>query len=151
MLGIGTRAPKFELIDQNGNKHSLEDYKGKKILLYFYPKDNTPGCSMQAVGYSKNVDKFAELGVVILGVSKDSVASHKKFECNYDLKFTILSDESKDVINAYDVWHEKNMCGKVGMGVVRTTYLIDENGIIIFANDKVKAAQDAEYMLQNIK
>ena len=147
MLEIGTNAPDFTLPDQLGQMHSLSDYRGKKVILYFYPKDNTPGCSKQACGYSANVPQFAEKGAVILGISKDSVASHQKFSDKYQLAFSILSDPERQVIEAYDVWKEKKLYGKVSMGVVRTTYLIDENGIIIKACDKVKAAEDAEKML----
>ncbi len=147
MLEIGTKAPDFTLPDQNGTEHSLSDYLGKKVILYFYPKDNTAGCSKQACGYSERVPQFTEQGAVILGISKDSVASHKKFEAKYDLAFPVLSDPERTVIEAYDVWHEKKMAGRVYMGVVRTTYLIDEQGIIVKANDKVKAASDAEKML----
>ena len=150
MLEIGTKAPEFTLPDQDGNMHSLEDYKGKKVILYFYPKDNTAGCSKQACGYSENAPQFSEKGAVILGVSKDSVASHRKFADKYNLGFTILSDPERQVIEAYDVWKEKKLYGKVSMGVVRTTYLIDENGIIVKANDKVKAAEDAEKMLLEV-
>ena len=147
MLEIGTTAPDFTLPDQLGENHSLSDYRGKKVILYFYPKDNTPGCSKQACGYSANVPQFTEKGAVILGISKDSVASHKKFSDKYELAFPILSDPERQVIEAYDVWNEKKLYGKVSMGVVRTTYLIDENGVIIQAYDKVKAAEDAEKML----
>ena len=151
MLEVGTKAPNFTLPDQNGKMHSLEEYKGKKVILYFYPKDNTPGCSKQACGFSERHPQFTEKGAVVLGVSKDSVASHKKFEEKYDLKFTLLSDPDREVIEAYDVWKEKKNYGKVSMGVVRTTYLIDEEGVIIKANDKVKAAEDAENMLGEIQ
>ena len=147
MLEIGTTAPDFTLPDQLGETHSLSDYRGKKVILYFYPKDNTPGCSKQACGYSANVPQFTEKGAVILGISKDSVASHKKFSDKYELAFPILSDPERQVIEAYDVWKEKKLYGKVSMGVVRTTYLIDENGVIIQACDKVKAAEDAEKIL----
>ena len=147
MLEIGTKAPDFELPDQNGTVHTLEEYKGKKVILYFYPKDNTPGCTKQACGYADRYPQFAEKGAVVLGISRDSVASHKKFEGNYSLPFTILSDTELSAIKAYDVWKEKKNYGKVSMGVVRTTYLIDEDGIIVKANDKVKAAEDAEKML----
>lgn len=148
MLEVGTKAPDFELPDQDGKMHKLSDYLGKKVILYFYPKDNTPGCTKQAIGYSERVETFGEQNVVILGISKDSVASHKKFEEKQELKITILSDPEKTVIEAYDVWKEKKNYGKVSMGVVRTTYLIDEQGIIVKANDKVKAADDPENMLQ---
>ncbi len=150
MLEVGTKAPNFELPDQNGNIHKLEDYKGKKVILYFYPKDNTPGCTKQACGFSELYPQFIEKGAVVIGISKDSVASHKKFEEKYGLSFTILSDKELQAIQAYDVWKEKKLYGKVSMGVVRTTYLIDENGIIIKANDKVKAAQDPVKMLGEI-
>ena len=147
MLEVGTKAPDFELPDQDGKMHKLSDYLGKKVILYFYPKDNTPGCTKQAIGYSERVETFGEQNVVILGISKDSVASYKKFEEKQELKITILSDPEKTVIEAYDVWKEKKNYGKVSMGVVRTTYLINEQGVIVKANDKVKAADDPEHML----
>lgn len=150
MLEVGAKAPEFTLPDQNGEMHSLKDYRGKKVILYFYPRDNTPGCTKQACGYSERYPAFLEKGVEIIGISKDSVASHKKFEEKQNLKFTILSDKELEVIQAYDVWKEKKNYGKVSMGVVRTTYLIDEEGIIVRANDKVKAAEDPENMLQQI-
>lgn len=150
MLQIGTKAPSFELYDQNGTLHKLEDYKGKKVILYFYPKDNTPGCTKEACGYNKNLSSFNDKNVVILGISKDSVSSHKKFEANFGLGFTLLSDENLDAIKKYDVWKEKKNYGKTYMGVLRTTYLINEEGIIVFANDKVKAASDALTMLEKI-
>ena len=150
MLQIGTKAPSFELYDQNGTSHKLEDYKGKKVILYFYPKDNTPGCTKEACGYNENLSSFNNKNVVILGISKDSVSSHKKFESNFGLGFTLLSDENLDAIKKYDVWKEKKNYGKTYMGVLRTTYLINEEGIIVFANDKVKAASDALTMLEKI-
>ena len=150
MLETGTKAPDFELPDQNGQMHRLSDYRGKKVILYFYPKDNTPGCTKQACGFSERLPLFLEKGAVVLGVSKDSVESHKRFEAKQTLAFTILSDPERKVIEAYDVWKEKKNYGKVSMGVVRTTYLIDENGIIIKANDKVKAAEDPENMLKQL-
>lgn len=150
MLAVGTKAPAFALPDQNGIMHTLEEYKGKKVILYFYPKDNTPGCTKQACGFSERYPQFTEKGAVVLGISKDSVASHKKFEEKYGLAFPLLSDPERTVIQAYDVWKEKQNYGKVSMGVVRTTYLIDEEGIIIKANDKVKAAEDAEKMLGEV-
>lgn len=150
MLEIGTKAPNFTLPDQNGQMHSLEEYKGKKVILYFYPKDNTPGCTKQACGFSELYPQFMEKGAVVLGISKDTIASHKKFEEKYGLKFTLLSDTELEVIKAYDVWKEKKNYGKVSMGVVRTTYLIDEEGVIIRANDKVKAAEDPEKMLGEV-
>ena len=150
MLEVGIKAPDFELPDQNGDMHKLSDYLGKKVILYFYPKDNTPGCTKQACGFSELFPQFNEKGAVILGVSKDSIPSHKKFEENYGLTFTLLSDTERKVIELYDVWKEKKNYGKVSMGVVRTTYLIDENGFIIKANDKVKASDDPENMLKEI-
>ena len=150
MLEVGTKAPSFSLPDQNGNIHTLEEYKGKKVILYFYPKDNTAGCTKQACGYSERYPQFLEKGGEVIGISKDSVASHKKFEEKQGLRFTILADPELEAIQAYDVWKEKKNYGKVYMGVVRTTYLIDENGIIIKANDKVKAATDPETMLGDL-
>lgn len=147
MLEVGTKAPEFSLPDQNGNVHTLEEYRGKKVILYFYPKDNTPGCSKQACGFGELYPQFVEKGAVVLGVSKDSVASHKRFEEKYGLPFTLLSDPELSCIQAYDVWKEKKMYGKVSMGVVRTTYLINENGIIEKAHDKVKAADNPAQML----
>ena len=151
MLEVGTKAPVFTLPDQNGKIHSLEDYRGQKVILYFYPKDNTPGCTKQACGYSERYPQFMEKGVEILGVSKDTVASHKRFEEKQGLTFTLLSDPERKVIQAYDVWKEKKNYCKVSMGVVRTTYLIDEEGVIIRANDKVKAADDPENMLGEVE
>ena len=147
MLEIGTKAPDFTLPDQNGNMHSLSEYRGKKVILYFYPKDNTAGCTKQACGFAERYPQFTEKGAVVLGVSKDSVASHKKFEEKYGLPFTILSDPELVAIQAYDVWQEKKNYGKTYMGVVRSTYLIDESGKIVKAFDKVKAADNPEQML----
>ena len=151
MLEIGMKAPEFELPDQNGEMHRLADYRGQKVILYFYPKDNTSGCTKQACGFSERNPQFREKGAVILGVSKDSVASHKKFEQNYGLGFTLLSDPELEVIKAYGVWQEKKNYGKVTMGVVRTTYLIDENGIIVKAMGGVKAADNPQQMLDLIQ
>lgn len=151
MLKVGTKAPAFTLPDQNGTIHTLDQYKGKKVILYFYPKDNTPGCTKQACGFSERHPQFTEKGAVVIGISKDSVSSHKKFEEKYALSFPLLSDPELEVIKAYDVWKEKKNYGKVSMGVVRTTYLIDEEGVIIKANDKVKAAEDPEKMLGELE
>ena len=150
MLPIGTQAPSFALPDQNGRVHTPEEYRGKKVVLYFYPKDNTPGCTKQACAFGELYPQFTEKGAVVLGVSKDSVASHKKFEEKYGLPFTILSDEGLETIKAYDVWQEKNMYGKKTMGVVRTTYLIDENGVIARAFSKVKAGENPQQMLDTL-
>ena len=147
MLEVGTQAPDFTLPDQNGNRHSLSDYRGKEVILYFYPKDNTPGCTKQACGFAERYPKFTDKGAVVLGISKDSVASHKKFEEKYGLPFTLLADPELVAIQAYDVWQEKKNYGKTYMGVVRTTYLIDEEGKIAKAFDKVKAADNPEQML----
>lgn len=151
MLEIGMKAPKFSLLDQNGNSVSLDDFKGKKVIVYFYPKDNTPGCTKQACGYAQNYPQFIEKDVVVIGISKDSVASHKKFEEKYQLPFILLSNPELDVLQAYDVWQEKNMYGRKVMGVVRSTYLINEEGIIEKAFGKVKAADDATRMLQELE
>ena len=150
MLEIGTPAPDFTLPDQNGTPHTLSDYRGKRVILYFYPKDNTSGCTKQACGFAGLYPQFQEKGAVVLGVSKDSVASHKRFEQNHGLPFTLLSDEDKTVIQAYDVWKEKKNYGKVTMGVVRTTYLIDESGVIVKAFGNVKAAENPARMLEEL-
>jgi len=148
MLAIGTKAPEFTLPDQNGEMKSLSDYKGQKVILYFYPKDMTAGCTKQACAFSELYPQFREKGAVVLGVSKDSVASHKRFEEKYGLPFVLLSDTERTVIEAYDVWKEKKLYGKVSYGVVRTTYLIDEDGVIERAFDKVKAADNPAQMLE---
>lgn len=148
MLEVGTKAPDFTLLNQNGEEISLSQYRGQKVILYFYPKDNTPGCTKQACGFAQLYPDFVKKGAVILGVSKDSVKSHKKFEEKYQLPFTLLSDPDLVAIQAYDVWKEKNMYGKKVMGVVRTTYLINEEGIIEKAYTKVKAAQNPNDMLE---
>ena len=150
MLEAGTKAPDLTLPDQNGDIHTLEEYRGKKVILYFYPKDNTAGCTKQACGFAERYPQFLEKGAVVLGVSKDSVKSHKNFETKYELPFTLLSDPERQAIEAYDVWKEKKNYGKVSMGVVRTTYLIDENGIIVKAMDKVKAADNPQQMLEEL-
>ena len=146
MLEVGTKAPSFSLPDQNGVMHTLEEYKGKKVILYFYPKDNTSGCTKQACAFGDLYPQFMEKNAVVLGVSKDSVQSHKKFEEKYGLPFTLLSDTEKEVIQAYDVWKEKKNYGKVSFGVVRSTYLIDEEGIIIRALGNVKAQENPGQM-----
>ena len=131
--------------------HSLSDYRGQKVVLYFYPRDNTPGCTKQACAFGELYPQFREKGAAVLGVSKDTVASHKKFEEKYGLPFTLLSDTEKEVIQAYGVWQEKKNYGKVSMGVVRTTYLIDENGVIVKAFGKVKAADNPAQMLDALE
>ena len=151
MLEIVTKAPSFSLPDQNGQIHTLEEYRGRKIVLYFYPKDNTSGCTKQACGFGELYPQFQEKGAVVIGVSKDGVASHKKFEEKYQLPFTLLSDQELSCIQAYDVWKEKMNYGKVSMGIVRTTYLIDENGVIVKALSKVKAADNPSQMLGELE
>ncbi|MBR1661256.1 MAG: thioredoxin-dependent thiol peroxidase [Acidaminococcaceae bacterium] len=150
LLEAGTKAPDFSLPDQDGNTVSLQDFKGQKVILYFYPKDNTPGCTKQACNFGELFPQIREKGAVVLGVSKDSVASHKKFQEKYHLPFTLLSDPELTVIQAYGVWQEKNMYGKKTMGVVRSTYLIDETGVIVKAFGKVKAAENPRQMLDTL-
>ena len=149
-LRVGDTAPDFTSVTQDGQPFTKANLMGQRTILYFYPKDNTAGCTKQACGFSERYPQFTEKGAVILGVSKDSVSSHKRFEEKYGLAFTLLADPERKVIEAYDVWKEKKNYGKVSMGVVRTTYLIDEQGIIIKANDKVKAADDPENMLKEL-
>ncbi len=150
MLETGIKAPDFTLPDQNGELRSLSDYRGKKVILYFYPKDMTSGCSKQACRFAELYPQFKEKDAVILGVSKDSVASHKKFEEKFGLPFTILSDRDQEVIKAYDVLKEKTLYGKKYLGVVRRTYLIDEEGINAKAFSNVKAQENPDQMLNEI-
>ena len=147
MLNTGIQAPEFTLQDQNGQSRSLKDFRGQKVVLYFYSKDMTSGCTKQACGFAELYPHFREKGAVVIGVSKDTAASHKKFEEKYSLPFILLADPEKTVIQAYDVWQEKSNYGKITMGVVRTTYLIDENGMIVKAFGKVKAADNPAQML----
>lgn len=144
MLNIGDKAPEFTLPDKDGVLHSLSDFRGQKVILYFYPKDNTPGCTAQACSYRDNADFYRERNAVIIGISKDSPESHRKFIEKFDLNFLLLSDVEKTAIEAYGVWQEKKNYGKVSMGVVRTTVVIDEEGNILRYNGKVKAKEDAE-------
>lgn len=150
MLEAGTKAPEFKLLNQEGKEVSLADYKGKKVVLYFYSKDNTAGCTKQACSFAELYPDFREKNAEVIGISKDTVESHRKFAEKYGLPFTILADPDRVAIEAYDVWKEKNMYGKKVMGVVRTTYLIDENGIIEKAFTKVKAADNAKQMAQEV-
>ena len=150
MLEVGAKAPDFTLPDQNGELHSLSDYRGQRVILYFYPKDMTSGCTKQACAFGELYPQFREKGAVVLGVSKDTVASHKRFEEKHGLPFTLLSDPELEAIQAYDVWKEKKLYGKPHMGVLRTTYLIDEEGTIAFALDKVKAADNPQQMLDEL-
>lgn len=151
MLEIGMKAPDFTLLNDEGVEVSLSQYLGKKVILYFYPRDNTPGCTKQACGFAQLYPQFVEKDAVVIGISKDSVASHKKFKVKYELPFVLLSDPELKVIQDYDVWKEKNMYGKKVMGVVRTTYLINEEGIIEKAFGKVKAADNPAQMLEEIQ
>ena len=150
MLNVGTVAPEFSLPDQNGVLRSLADYSGQRVILYFYSKDMTSGCTKQACGFAGLFPQFREKGAAVIGVSRDSVASHKRFEEKYGLPFVLLSDPELEAIRAYDVWQEKMNYGKPVMGVVRTTYLI-ENGVIVKAFGKVKAADNPAQMLRELE
>lgn len=151
MLEEGTKAPQFCLPDKDGNVLKLENFKGKKVVLYFYPKDNTPGCSRQAEAFSGIFEKYESMGVVLIGISKDSQDSHRKFACKYNLPFILLSDTELKTIKDYDVWKEKKLYGKVSMGVVRTTYLISEDGIIEKVWTKVKPADNPAEVLDYLQ
>ena len=151
MLQNGMKAPDFTLLDQNGNSIRLSDFLGKRIVLYFYPKDNTPGCSRQACAFAAAYDGFREKDVVVIGISKDSVASHQKFAQKYNLPFILLSDPERQAIEAYGVWQEKKLYGKVSMGVVRTTFIIDEKGNIEKIMPKVKPDTNAAEILAYLK
>ena len=148
MLETGIKAPDFTLPDKDGNAVSLSDFTGRKVVLYFYPKDNTPGCTRQACAFAAAYEGFRSKNVAVIGVSKDSVASHQKFAAKYSLPFILLSDPELQAIQAYDVWQEKKLYGKVSMGVVRSTYIIDENGIIEKAMPKVKPDTNAAEILE---
>ena len=148
MLEKGMKAPDFTLKDKNGNDVSLTDFRGKRVVLYFYPRDNTPGCSRQACAFAGAYKNFAEKGVEVIGISKDSVVSHVKFAEKYNLPFVLLSDPELQAIRAYGVWQEKKLYGKVSMGVVRTTFIIDENGFIEEVMSKVKPDTNAEEILK---
>ena len=147
MIELGSKAPDFSLKDKNGNDVRLSDFIGKKIVLYFYPRDNTPGCTRQACAFAQAYEGFKSKNVVVIGISKDSVASHQKFAEKYDLPFILLSDPDKEVIQAYDVWKEKKLYGKVSFGVERSTYIIDENGYVEKALPKVKPDTNAADIL----
>lgn len=146
MLEVGIKAPDFTLADKDNNKVSLSDFTGKKVILYFYPKDNTSGCTKQALRYKELYNDILDKNTIVIGISKDPVSSHQKFVTKYELPFILLSDTNLDVIKKYDVWHEKKLYGKPYMGVVRSTYLIDENGLIIKASENVKPDLDANQM-----
>ena len=147
MLEAGMKAPDFTLLDQNENSVTLSDFLGKKVVLYFYPRDNTPGCTRQACAFAGSYETFKSRDVVVIGVSKDSVASHVKFAAKYGLPFILLSDPELQAIKAFDVWQEKKLYGKVSMGVVRATYVIDENGMIEKVMPKVKPDTNAAEIL----
>ena len=150
MLEIGMKAPDFTLKDKNGNDFNLSSLLGKKIVLYFYPKDNTPGCTRQACAFAGAYKQFEAKGIEVIGISKDSVASHVKFAEKYDLPFILLSDPERVAIEAYGVWQEKKMCGKVSMGVVRTTFIIDKNGNIEKIMPKAKPDTNAADILAEL-
>ena len=147
MLEIGTKAPEFTLPDKDGNAVSLTDFAGKKVVLYFYPKDNTPGCTRQACAFAGAYQEFKKINAVVIGISKDSVASHQRFAEKYGLPFILLSDPELNAIQAYGVWQEKKLYGKVSMGVVRSTFVIDENGMIEKVMPKVKPDTNAAEIL----
>ena len=151
MLEVGTKAPDFALLDKNENLIKLSDFLGKKIVLYFYPKDNTPGCTRQACAFAQSFDAFKKLDVVVIGISKDSIASHLKFADKHALPFILLSDPELQAIQAYDVWKEKKIAGKIGFGVIRSTYIIDEQGFIEKAMPKVKPDTNATEILAYLK
>ena len=151
MLNIGDQAPAFTLSDKDGNSVSLSDFLGKKVVLYFYPRDNTPGCTRQACAFAGAYQGFKDLDAVVIGVSKDSVASHQKFAQKYELPFVLLADPELQAIQAYGVWQEKKNYGKVSMGVVRCTYIIDENGIIEKVMPKVKPDTNAAEILEYLQ
>lgn len=148
MITVGQKAPGFSLANAKGEPVSLKDFLGKTVVLYFYPRDNTPGCTRQACAFGEAYAEFEKKGAVVIGVSKDSVASHTRFAEKYKLPFILLSDPDLVAIKAYDVWQEKKMCGKVGMGVVRTTFVIDEQGNVAHVMPKVKPDTNAREVLE---
>ena len=148
MLETGTKAPDFTLTDKEGNKVSLSDFLGKKVVLYFYPKDNTPGCTRQACTFAAAYNGFKDKNTVVIGISKDSTESHRKFAEKYNLPFILLADTELTAIKAYDIWQEKKLYGKVSMGVVRSTYIIDEKGVVEKVMPKVKPDTNAAEILE---
>ena len=148
MLNPGDLAPDFALPDKDGNTVLLSDYRGKRVVVYFYPRDNTPGCTRQACAFASAYDRCRTADIVVIGISKDSTASHQKFAAKYDLPFLLLSDPELQAIQAYGVWQEKKLYGKVSMGVVRSTFLIDENGVVTHALPKVKPDTNAAQVLE---
>lgn len=151
LLEVGTKAPDFTLPDADGNSVSLSDFAGKKVVLYFYPRDNTPGCTRQACTFAGAFEAFKQIGAVVIGISKDSVASHKKFAEKFNLPFILLSDPELTAIQAYGVWQEKKLYGKVSMGVVRSTFIINESGVIGKVMPKVKPDTNAAEVLAYLK
>jgi peroxiredoxin Q/BCP len=150
MLEKGMKAPDFTLEDKDGNTVSLSDFLGKKVVVYFYPKDNTPGCTRQACAFAGAYKRFEEKGIVVIGISRDSVASHQKFAEKYSLPFILLSDPERKAIESYVVWQEKKLYGKVSFGIVRTTFIIDENGMVEHVMPKVKPDTNAEDILAKL-
>ncbi|MGQ1888817.1 thioredoxin-dependent thiol peroxidase [Thermophagus sp. OGC60D27] len=150
-LEVGQKAPAFSGKNQDGKVISLDDFKGQKVVLYFYPKDNTPGCTAEACNLNDNLDQFAEKGFKIIGVSPDSEASHQKFRDKYGLKFDLIADTEKEILEKYGVWAEKKMYGRTYMGVVRTTFVIDEDGLILKIFEKVKTKEHAEQIFEDLK
>lgn len=151
MLEVGMKAPEFTLVDKDNNQVSLADFKGKKVVIYFYPKDNTPGCTKQACAFASSFKKFQDLDVVVIGISKDSVASHVKFANKFELPFILLSDPELIAVKGFDVWQEKNVFGKLGFGIVRATFIIDENGMIEKVMPKVKPDTNAQEILEYLQ
>ena len=151
MLQIGMKAPDFTLKDQNGTPVSLSAFLGKKVVLYFYPKDNTPGCTRQACAFAAAYDEFKAADTVVIGISKDSVASHEKFAAKYQLPFILLSDPERIAIEAYGVWQEKKVMGKLGLGVVRTTFIIGEDGTVTAVMPKVKPDTNPAEVLEALR
>jgi thioredoxin-dependent peroxiredoxin len=150
-VSVGNAAPDFTLQDETGTSHSLSDYRGKPLVLYFYPKDDTPGCTTEACAFRDDYSAYQEAGVTILGVSPDSPASHKKFKEKYQLPFSLLADEDHKVADAYGVWGPKKFMGKSYEGILRTTFLIDEQGQIIRVYEKVKPSEHSAEILADIK
>ena len=151
MLKINTKAPEFTLQDQDGNTHNLSDYKGRRVLLYFYPKDDTPGCTTEACNFRDGYKEFQDMGLVVIGVSADSVKSHRKFSDKFSLPFPLLSDETHEVCEAYGVWGKKKFMGREYMGITRSSFLIDEKGKLIKIYEEVKASEHAEEVKKDIQ
>jgi peroxiredoxin Q/BCP len=151
MIEAGMKAPDFTLKDRNGNEVSLSSFLGKKVIIYFYPKDNTPGCTRQACAFAGAYEEIKKIDAEVIGISKDSAASHEKFAAKYSLPFILLSDPELEAIKAYGVWQEKKLYGKLSMGVVRSTFIIDENGIVEKVMPKVKPDTNAEEILDYLR